>query len=134
MLCFKAQVMRKCIARVRCPPLPLYTFIYLYRLYLYPHSFTTADIRTTKHIFFFLNRSSWPTRLVERVYLAAGDELQDMSEFIRNNAGKAFEFMLEVCEEDRKAAGLPDIATVRADAGENPEVSESRPHVVTAIL
>lgn len=52
-----------------------------------------------------------------------GEELQDMSEFIRNNAGKAFEFMLEVCEEDRKAAGLPDIATVRAEAAEDPEVS-----------
>lgn len=47
-----------------------------------------------------------------------------MGEFVRNNAGKAFEFMLEVVEEDRKAAGLPDIATVRAEASEDPEVSK----------
>lgn len=46
----------------------------------------------------------------------------DMPEFVRSNAGKAFEFMLEVVEEDRKAAGLPDIATARAEAAEHPKV------------
>lgn len=54
---------------------------------------------------------------------AAGGKMVDMSEFVRNNAGKAFEFMLEVVEEDRKAAGLPDIATARAEAAEDPKVS-----------
>lgn len=51
-----------------------------------------------------------------------GKELVDLREYVRNNAGKAFEFMLEVVEEDRKAAGLPDIATARAEAAEDPEV------------
>lgn len=46
----------------------------------------------------------------------------DITEYVRNNAGKAFEFMLEVVEEDRKAAGLPDIATARAEAAEDPKV------------
>lgn len=54
---------------------------------------------------------------------SAGGDLEDVTEYVRNNAGKAFEFMLEKVEEDRKAAGLPDIATVRADAGEDPEVN-----------
>ncbi|CAN0444767.1 unnamed protein product, partial [Laminaria digitata] len=52
----------------------------------------------------------------------AGGELVDMSEYVRNNAGKAFEFMLEVVEADRKELGLPDIAAARADAAEHPEV------------
>lgn len=30
-----------------------------------------------------------------------------MPEFVRDNAGKAFEFMVEQVDEDRKAAGLP---------------------------
>ena len=46
----------------------------------------------------------------------------DITEYVRNNAGKAFEFMLEVVEADRKEQGLPDIATARAEAAENPEV------------
>lgn len=46
----------------------------------------------------------------------------DLREYVRNNAGKAFEFMLEVVEEDRKAAGLCDIATARAEAAEDPKV------------
>mmetsp|Transcript_6446 Transcript_6446/g.16460 ORF Transcript_6446/g.16460 Transcript_6446/m.16460 type:complete len:564 (-) Transcript_6446:389-2080(-) len=37
-----------------------------------------------------------------------------MNDYIRLNAGKAFEFMLEKVEEDRKAAGLPPIEEVRA--------------------
>ena len=53
---------------------------------------------------------------------AEGGELVDITEYVRNNAGKAFEFMLEVVEEDRKAAGLPDIAAARAEAAEDPEV------------
>eukprot|EP00903_Cladosiphon_okamuranus_P006829 g6654.t1 len=56
---------------------------------------------------------------------AKGGEMVDMSEFVRNNAGKAFEFMLEVVEEDRKAAGLPDIATARAEAAEDPKIMET---------
>lgn len=51
----------------------------------------------------------------------------DMSEYVRNNAGKAFEFMLEVVEADRKEQGLPDIATARAEAAEHPEVSYAPP-------
>lgn len=54
--------------------------------------------------------------------VTVGGEMVDMSEFVRNNAGKAFEFMLEVVEEDRKAAGLPDIATARAEGAEVPKV------------
>ncbi|CAM9238672.1 unnamed protein product [Choristocarpus tenellus] len=53
---------------------------------------------------------------------ADGGELPSMSEFVRDNAGKAFEFMLEVVEGDRAKAGLPDIAAARAAASENPEV------------
>nr|AIC75600.1 mannitol-1-phosphatase [Saccharina japonica]AWO65272.1 mannitol-1-phosphatase 1 [Saccharina japonica] len=53
---------------------------------------------------------------------ATGGELVDMSEYVRNNAGKAFEFMLEVVEADRKEQGLPDIATARAESAENPEI------------
>lgn len=33
-----------------------------------------------------------------------------MPEFVRDNAGKAFEFMVEKADEDRKAAGLGTIA------------------------
>lgn len=51
-----------------------------------------------------------------------GGELTDLTEYVRNNAGKAFEFMLEVVEEDRKAQGLPDIATARAEGAEDPKV------------
>lgn len=53
---------------------------------------------------------------------AEGGQLTDLTEYVRNNAGKAFEFMLEVVEEDRKAQGLPDIATARAEAAEDPKV------------
>lgn len=53
---------------------------------------------------------------------AVGEELVDIREYVRNNAGKAFEFMLEKVEADRASAGLPDIATVRAEASEHPEV------------
>ncbi|CAM9329104.1 unnamed protein product [Pylaiella littoralis] len=56
---------------------------------------------------------------------AKGGKLTDMTEYVRNNAGKAFEFMLEVVEEDRKAAGLPDIATARAEASEDPKIMEA---------
>jgi hypothetical protein len=44
---------------------------------------------------------------------AASDLEGQVTEYVRNNAGKAFEFMLEVCEEDRTKAGLPSIETVR---------------------
>lgn len=52
-----------------------------------------------------------------------GKELVDLREYVRNNAGKAFEFMLEKVETDRAAEGLPDIATVRAQSSEHPEVT-----------
>lgn len=39
-----------------------------------------------------------------------------MPEFVRDNAGKAFEFMVEKVDEDRKAAGMSTIA--EAFAGE----------------
>lgn len=42
---------------------------------------------------------------------AAPDKLDAlMPEFVRDNAGKAFEFMVEKTDEDRKAAGLDTIA------------------------
>eukprot|EP00953_Heterococcus_sp_UTEX-ZZ885_P039206 20108-Heterococcus_DN1.PRE.1 len=44
---------------------------------------------------------------------AASDLEGQVTEYVRNNAGKAFEFMLEVCEEDRAKAGLPSIEDVR---------------------
>ena len=37
-----------------------------------------------------------------------------MPEFVRDNAGKAFEFMVEKVDEDRKAAGLGTIAEMFA--------------------
>lgn len=37
-----------------------------------------------------------------------------MPEFVRDNAGKAFEFMVEKVDEDRKTAGLGTIAEMFA--------------------
>lgn len=45
-----------------------------------------------------------------------------LPEYIRNNAGKAFEFMLEACDEERKAAGLNTAEECRKAGGEDPEV------------
>ena len=42
--------------------------------------------------------------------------------YVRDNAGKAFEFMVDVVEADRKAAGLPSIEETRAAAAEDPDV------------
>ena len=42
--------------------------------------------------------------------------------YVRDNAGKAFEFMVDVVEADRKAAGLPSIEETRASAAEDPAV------------
>ena len=42
-----------------------------------------------------------------------------MRTYVRNNAGKAFEFMVDVVEEDRKKAGLAGIEEVRAAGGED---------------
>ncbi|CAM9806160.1 unnamed protein product [Discosporangium mesarthrocarpum] len=53
---------------------------------------------------------------------ANGGELPSMSEYVRDNAGKAFEFMLEVVEADRAKAGLSDIGSARSSAAEDPEV------------
>ena len=53
-------------------------------------------------------------------YLSTGT----METYVRNNAGKAFEFMVDVVEEDRKAAGMKPIEEVRAAGGEDPEVAK----------
>ena len=45
-----------------------------------------------------------------------------MRTYVRDNAGKAFEFMVDVVEEDRKKAGLPSIEEVRAAGAEDPLV------------
>lgn len=42
--------------------------------------------------------------------------------YIRNNAGKAFEFMVEAVERCREEAGLPSIEAVRVEGGEDPGV------------
>jgi beta-phosphoglucomutase-like phosphatase (HAD superfamily) len=53
----------------------------------------------------------------------APDKLEEMlPEFIRNNAGKAFEFMVEACDEERKAAGLGSAEECRKAKGEDPAV------------
>eukprot|EP00640_Fibrocapsa_japonica_P003230 CAMPEP_0113944298 /NCGR_PEP_ID=MMETSP1339-20121228/32930_1 /TAXON_ID=94617 /ORGANISM="Fibrocapsa japonica" /LENGTH=328 /DNA_ID=CAMNT_0000949457 /DNA_START=165 /DNA_END=1151 /DNA_ORIENTATION=+ /assembly_acc=CAM_ASM_000762 len=44
--------------------------------------------------------------------------------WMQENAGKPFEQMIEAVEEERKAAGLPSVAEVRANAGENPTAME----------
>eukprot|EP00440_Ansanella_granifera_P074772 gb/GFBE01081143.1/.p1 GENE.gb/GFBE01081143.1/~~gb/GFBE01081143.1/.p1 ORF type:complete len:950 (+),score=198.27 gb/GFBE01081143.1/:1-2850(+) len=41
--------------------------------------------------------------------------LQACGPYVRDNAGKAFEHMMEVCDEERKAAGLPSIEETRAE-------------------
>lgn len=52
---------------------------------------------------------------------AAPEKLDElMPEFVRDNAGKAFEFMVEKVDEDRKAAGLGTVAEMFA--GETPRV------------
>ena len=48
---------------------------------------------------------------------------ETMQTYVRNNAGKAFEFMVDVVEEDRKAAGLPPIEDVRKSGGEDAAVT-----------
>mmetsp|Transcript_39320 Transcript_39320/g.85529 ORF Transcript_39320/g.85529 Transcript_39320/m.85529 type:complete len:347 (-) Transcript_39320:192-1232(-) len=44
------------------------------------------------------------------------------SEFIRDNAGKAFEFMVEVADEARSKAGMSSIAEAKASKSEDPSV------------
>jgi len=44
------------------------------------------------------------------------------NEFIRDNAGKAFEHMVEVVEEARAKAGLPSISELKASKSEDPAV------------
>ena len=48
--------------------------------------------------------------------------VESRDEYVRNNAGKAFEFMVDVVEEDRTKAGLDDIETIRTNAGEDADV------------
>ena len=45
-----------------------------------------------------------------------------MKTYVRDNAGKAFEFMVDVVEEDRKKAGLPSVESVRTAGSEDPAV------------
>ncbi len=47
-----------------------------------------------------------------------------MPEFVRDNAGKAFEFMVDKVDEDRKTAGMSTIA--EAFAGETGEMTTKR--------
>jgi phosphoglycolate phosphatase-like HAD superfamily hydrolase len=47
---------------------------------------------------------------------------QRMKTYVRDNAGKAFEFMVDVVEEDRKKAGLPSVESVRTAGSEDPAV------------
>lgn len=59
------------------------------------------------------------------VCTAAPDKLDAlMPEFVRDNAGKAFEFMVETADEDRKAAGLGTIAEMFA--GERTKKSQQK--------
>jgi beta-phosphoglucomutase-like phosphatase (HAD superfamily) len=51
-------------------------------------------------------------------YLSTGT----MEKYVRNNAGKAFEFMVDVVEEDRKAAGMAGIEEVRTSGAEDADV------------
>lgn len=57
----------------------------------------------------------------------AGMTPEDLTEermrtFIRENAGKAFEFMVDVANDDRKAAGLTTVEEVKAAKGEDAAV------------
>mmetsp|Transcript_36997 Transcript_36997/g.48709 ORF Transcript_36997/g.48709 Transcript_36997/m.48709 type:complete len:331 (-) Transcript_36997:236-1228(-) len=49
-------------------------------------------------------------------------EVPDESTFVQDNAGKAFEFMVEACEQQRKDAGLKSIEEVRRENKHNPKV------------
>lgn len=59
------------------------------------------------------------TRLVTTRSPEIGPEQLEglMPEFIRNNAGKAFEFMVEKVDEDRKSAGLGTVEEAFAGEG-----------------
>ncbi|CAM9523241.1 unnamed protein product [Chrysoparadoxa australica] len=53
------------------------------------------------------------------------DRLADLvSEYVRDNAGKAFEFMVEDCDAARKAKGLPPAEELRQAKGEDKAVLE----------
>ena len=58
----------------------------------------------------------FPDATAESLTVAARDD------FVRANAGKAFEFMVDVVEEDRAKAGLPPIEEARSSASEKPDV------------
>ena len=57
-----------------------------------------------------------PDATAESLTVAARDD------YVRANAGKAFEFMVDVVEEDRAKAGLPPIEEARSSASEKPDV------------
>ena len=58
----------------------------------------------------------FPDATAESLTVAARDD------FVRANAGKAFEFMVDVVEEDRAKAGMPPIEDVRSGASEHADV------------
>ena len=58
----------------------------------------------------------FPDATAESLTVAARDD------FVRANAGKAFEFMVDVVEEDRAKAGMPPIEDVRSGASEQSDV------------
>lgn len=61
--------------------------------------------------------------LAPYLFGAAPDNLEaQVSEFVRDNAGKAFEFMVEANDEKRKASGLPSAEEARKAKNEDPKV------------
>ena len=58
----------------------------------------------------------FPDATAESLTVAARDD------FVRANAGKAFEFMVDVVEEDRAKAGMPPSKIVRSGASEQSDV------------
>lgn len=54
---------------------------------------------------------------VLRVYIAPEKLDSLMPEFVRDNAGKAFEFMVDTANEERKAAGLGSVEEMFAGEG-----------------
>ncbi|KAG5191611.1 Haloacid dehalogenase-like hydrolase [Tribonema minus] len=56
--------------------------------------------------------------------IAPSDLITQLPEYIRNNAGKAFEFMMEATDEDRKKAGLDTAEEMRQAKREDPAAVE----------
>jgi hypothetical protein len=58
---------------------------------------------------------------------AAADLESKLPDYIRNNAGKAFEFMMEACDEERKAAGLGTAEELRQVRSHQQQHSSAQP-------